>query len=87
MVGRGFGSGWVCWDVVVPLLGVSGRVVVDLCCRCVVVVMFWSIGVRSLVDEWVCFCCYSMCVEVEDVEDFELCHDGSSVRSGGGSFE
>ena len=43
----GCGSGSECgvgWDVVVSLLGVSGRVVVDLGYEGVVVVVFWSVG-------------------------------------------
>ena len=40
----GSGSGWLCWDVVVSLLGVSCWVVVDLGYGGVGVVVFWSVG-------------------------------------------
>ena len=53
----------------------------------VVVVVFWSVGLSCWVYEWVCFCCCSEGVEVEDVEDFEFCHDGSGVCLGREVFE
>ena len=59
-MGWGFGSGWLCWDVLVSLLGVSGCVFVDLGYAGVVVVVFWSVELCLWVDVGVCLCCYSV---------------------------
>ena len=34
-----------------------------------------------------CFCCCSESIEIEDVEDFEFCHDGLGMCSWGEVFE
>ena len=60
----------------------SGRVVVDMGCGYVVVVVFWSVQASREVDEGVCFCCYSEAVEVGDVEDAEFGHEWSCLCSG-----
>ena len=45
-------------------------------------VVFWAVELLFGVDEWVHFCAYSEDVEVGDVEDMELGHDGLGVTAG-----
>ena len=59
----------------------------DMCCANVVVVVLWSVEWFGEVDEGMCFCRYSECVEVGDVEDAELCHEGLCVCSGWHVFD
>ena len=67
-------------------LGISCWVSMYLSCGCVGVVVFRSVELCSLVDEWMSFRCYSVSVEVEDVEDFEFLQEGLGVCSGWEAF-
>ena len=67
---------FICWDVVVSLLGVPCWVLVYVADWGVGVIVLWSVQLGVLVDEGVCFCAYSKGVEVVDVEGFKLLHEG-----------
>ena len=46
-------------------------------------VMLWALEGLLGIDEWVHLCTYSERVEVGDVEDLQLGHDGFGVVAGG----
>ena len=50
-------------------------------------VMFWAVQLFLGVDERLHLCAYSECVEVSDVEDLELGHDGLGVAARGYSAD
>ena len=62
------------WDVLVLLEGMAGRVVVDLRCPYVFVVMLWAVFVFCGVDVRVHLRADSEGVEVVEVECFEFFH-------------
>ena len=69
------------WDVLVLLEGMAGRVVVDLRCPYVFVVMLWAVFVFCGVDVRVHLRADSEGVKVVEVEEFEFLHQGFLVCS------
>ena len=69
------------WDVLVLLEGMADRVVVDLRCPYVFVVMLWAVFVFCGVNVWVHFHADSEGVKVVEVEEFEFLHQGFRVCS------